>query len=481
MKDISLKKILMVALFFHVMAAIFSSGFQHFDEHFQITEFLNYKLGGISGGELAWEFREKIRPWFQVFLYYNVYSILDLVGVSSPFIHVFFWRLFTSLLGLYSLYFFYPVLKKWFNGDTRKSEFTFMLMTLSWFVPYIFVRTSSESLGISFFLMGASIFLRLQNTNKSLLYALLAGLFFGLSYQARFQMAAMVAPLWFWALFTKNVSLKNCSMVAVGVLAGIGSGLLFDYWGYGVWNFSLWHYFRTNFQEGIMDKVQQYPFWWYLRLSLNRGIPPVSLPLLLATLFGWWKFRKHALTWMTLPLFLFHSWVGHKELRYIFPIIIFTPVFLSMLIFEYNEKVREFFEKKWFRGLVKFVVGVNILFLFIATFRAANPSVNFYQFLWHNPEIKKIYAHVEDPFFMLGLPIKFYKRKDQEVEIFKEVKDLGDLKGKYLFFRKGRDLMAFENNPQCELLYLTYPRFALNFNVGNWLSRSRVWSLFHCK
>lgn len=469
----NLKKITLISLVFYIVASIFSSGFHHFDEHFQINEFLNFKLGGITGSELAWEYREKIRPWFQVFVYHKIYFVFDLLGMTSPFSFHFLFRLFSSLFGLYSIYFFYPVLKNWFKNDTY-SEWAYGLMLLSWFSPYILTRTSSESFGISFFLLATSLFLRLKELKRPLFYALLAGLFFGLSYQSRFQMAAMVAPLWFHSLFF-NRNFKELSLVAVGVLLGIGSGFLFDYWGYGVWNFSLWHYFRTNFLEGIMSNVQQYPFWWYVRLCFNRGIPPVSLVLILATFFGWWKYRKHPLTWMTLPLFLFHSWVGHKELRYLFPIIILSPIYLLLAIQELK-----LVENKYFRPLAKFVLTINVIVLIIACLRPANPAVNFYKFMWKQDKINKIYAHNEDPFSMLGLPIRFFKRKELAVEVFKgNPKDQIE-PGKYIFLRKGRDLMEFEKNKDCELLYLTYPRFSLNFNIGNWLSRSRVWSLFKC-
>ncbi len=481
MKIKSLYKILACSLFFHLLGAYFSTGFHHFDEHFQIVEFLNYKLNGISGAELPWEFREKIRPWFQASVYYSIYSFFSMLGVTSPFVHLFILRIFTSLFGLFSLFFFYPVIKKWFHGDARKSNFTFMLMSLSWFVPYVFVRTSSESFGISFFLLGASLFLRLSEFKKPYLYAFMAGLFFSLSYQSRFQMAAMVAPLWFFALFYKQVNYRGLFLVALGVLFGISSGFLFDYWGYGTWSFSLWHYFRTNFLEGIIGGAKQYPFWWYFRLAFNRGIPPLSLILIASTLFGWWKYRKHPLTWMTLPLFIFYSSIGHKELRFIFPITIFAPIYLSFIIFEYRKHVEYILSKKWGLFLTRFLIGLNILFLFISTLRPANPSVNFYKYLWKNHQIKKIYAHVEDPFFMLGLPIKFYKRKGLEIEIFQKVSDFKSLNGKYIFFRKGKDLVEFEKTPNCKLLYLTYPRFSLNFNIGNWLSRSRVWSLFYCR
>jgi phosphatidylinositol glycan class B len=48
------------AFILHLLAAIFSVGFYHTDEHFQILEFLNYKLGRSTGAELAVEFGQRM-------------------------------------------------------------------------------------------------------------------------------------------------------------------------------------------------------------------------------------------------------------------------------------------------------------------------------------------------------------------------------------------------------------------------------------
>ena len=127
------------------------------------------------------------------------------------------------------------------------------------------------------------------------------------------------------------------------------------------------------------------------------------------------------------------------------------------------------------------IVAINFLFLLISTLRPANPSVNFYKFIYNNPQIKSIYAHMENPFSMLGLPLNFYRRSDVEVSVFNKIDEIEPLNNKYVFLRTGRDFLVWDKKKSCDLLYLTYPRFSINYNIGNWLSRSRVWSLFHCK
>lgn len=473
---LNFKKVFYISLAFHIFAAIFSTGFQHFDEHFQIYEFLNYKLGNIPGTNLPWEFREQIRPWFQVFTYFGVYKSLGFVDITSPFIFAFIIRLITSLFGLFALTRLIPLIKLWIPSK-KYQVMTWGFLNLSWFVPYIQTRTNSESFGISFFLWGMSIFLLLIENKKNLVRAgLVSGFLFGFSYLSRSPMAIMVAALWFWAIFINRSNVKLLLSTAVGILVVIGLGVIFDYWGYGSWTFSTWNYFEANFLKDALSSFGVDPWWWYFRLTFNRGIPLISLPIILVTLWGWCMYRKHPLTWVTLSLFIFHSYVGHKELRFIFPVIILVPIFLGLFLSHFSEKVEELYKKKWVRGIWKFVLVVNFTFLMIGSFRAANPSVDFYKFIW-NSDIKEINVHGENPYTMLGLPLEFYKKEDL---VINQVEKYPLSNEHYLFFNKGRFVKEMEKYSQCELIYLTYPKWVLNFNVGNWISRSRVWSLYKC-
>jgi phosphatidylinositol glycan class B len=468
-------KVLKVSFAFHLLAAFFSVGFHHFDEHFQILEFLNYKLLGSPMKDLPWEFEAQMRPWTQVYIYGAFYKVFNFFGLSSPFYHTLIFRVVCSRFWLYSVYRLLPVLKKWFSPEGQKVAW--LLLNLSWFVPYIHTRTSAESFGISFFLLGLSEFFSPENKTKG--NALRAGLFFGLSYMCKVQMAICVAFVWFWEIICgeRKVTLLGLSAFVIAMM--IGAGVLVDYFGYGNWTFGVWNNYMSNFKGGIFDRVRHYPWYWYFRWALFRGIPPVSLVILLATIFGWVKFWKHPLTWATLPLFVFHSSLGHKELRYVFPSIVLSVLFIPLWMDHKGWTWNELKKIAWKRRTIKFVLGVNFLFLMIASLRAANPAPKFYQYIWkHN--ISHFHAEGENPYTMLGLNINWYKKDELKVVVHKTIDSLP--KGEsYQFFKSGNSLMKWNQDKRCELLYLSYPLWAIKYlNIGGWVKRSRVWSLFKC-
>lgn len=471
----SYKQIIVISLFVHLLCSIFSTGFLHFDEHFQIIEFLNLKLGGINPQSLAWEYQEKIRPWFQIYAYMPFIKFFHLFGVTNPFFLAFILRLVTSLFAWWSTNLLYPLLDQWFSKKSYK-DYAFLFLHLTWFIPFIHTRTSSESFSISFFILGLTFLLHNPNTWRSLL----SGLFFGLCYQARYQMALPVAILWIVSLFTKKIPIKNLIVNSLGVIIGFSSGFLFDYLGYGVFNFGLWHYYRTNIQEGIMANVQHYPWYWYFRWGFIRGIPPISLPLIIGTVWFWCKRPLHFLTLATLPLFLFHSFMGHKEVRYIFSIAVFTPIFFFSMLEFYHEKLKNFYLKKWVRKALYFIVGLNFLLLIIISFKPANVAVNFYQKVW-GQNIQHLFVKDEDPFTMVGLPLQFYRPPQLKTTIFNSFEELPNNKEIFVFTKTGDGFFRLYEKENCALQISTYPKWILNYNYGNWVGRSRVWAIFKCQ
>lgn len=469
----SYKKVIIISFFIHIICAIFSTGFLHFDEHFQIVEFLNLKLNGISPNELAWEYREKIRPWFQVYAYMPFVNFFTSFGIRNPFFLAFIMRLVTTLFAWWSTNLIYPVLGLWFKKEKYKNlAFTFLHLT--WFIPFIHTRTSSESFSISFFFMGLAFLL----DRPYLFRVILSGIFFGLCYQSRYQMALPIAVMWLVSLFLKKIDVKTLVANAFGIIIGFSSGFIFDEWGYGTFNFGLWHYYRTNIQEGIMANVQHYPWYWYFRWAFIRGIPPVSIPLIIGTLWFWIKRPTHILTLATIPLFIFHSLMGHKEVRYIFSIVVFSPIFLFAMLEFYDEKLKPYYSKKWFTRTAKFILAINIILLLNVSFRPANVAVNFYKRVW-DLKIVKLYVKDEDPFTMVGLPLKFYRPPYLNTIIIKSFDEIDD-KNPTIFTKTGEDFFKFFNNSKCELKTSTYPNWILKFNYGNWVGRSRVWAIFTC-
>jgi phosphatidylinositol glycan class B len=141
----SLRNILLFSLLLHVIAAYFSAGFYHSDEHFQILEFLNYKLGLSPASALPIEFHEQIRPWLQPTLYLAIIKPFTFLGDWNPFHWVLAIRLFSSLLGWLSLCGLALLSDQWFENQKLK-KIALWLCAILWFLPALHARHSSENL-----------------------------------------------------------------------------------------------------------------------------------------------------------------------------------------------------------------------------------------------------------------------------------------------------------------------------------------------
>jgi len=462
-----IKRIIKWSLIVHVITAYFSEGFFQFDEHFQVLEFLNYKLNGSPASELPWEYKEQIRPWFQVFIYYLLIAPLNFLGVSSPFFQAFILRLFTSLIGLYSVFSLKDFLLKEFDGDEKKQKVALILMQFSWFVPVIHSRASSESLSASLILIGFSYLYKSLN-RECLIKSFISGLLFGAAYLVKAQLSLVVAFLWFWLVFSHPKFWKTYITISLAIIFSIFLGILFDYWGYGEWTFSTWNYFQVNI---LQDRVSGFgidPWWKYFKFSLMKGVPPLSIAFMAAYFLYWWKNPKSPVFWMTAPFFLIHCLIGHKELRFIFFVVLLAPFVLVKILDEYQ---------KLDSKIVKIFVYLNLIILVPVGLKSANSSIRFFKYI-SKEKVQSFYAHNENPYQMVGLKMNFYHPKGLDIKIFKE--DPKVYNGKY-FFRSGQKYFELSNNKNCRLEYLSYPKFALNFNIGNWIKRSRVWSLWDCK
>ena len=97
------RKWLFIGLGLHVICALFSTGFFHFDEQWQILEFLGAKLGKTTYDVLPWEYRFKMRSWTQPGIYYLLFKPFIYFGMDNPFTLATIARLFSSLIGWFSL------------------------------------------------------------------------------------------------------------------------------------------------------------------------------------------------------------------------------------------------------------------------------------------------------------------------------------------------------------------------------------------
>jgi phosphatidylinositol glycan class B len=313
-----------------VVTAYFSYAYFHIDEYFQVLELVRYKNGDV-GDPLAWEIVEHLRPWLQPALYYGIVRAL---GLHDTFTMAFVLRLVTGLANVGAIALLLRTTLPWLRSDDAKL-LHLRVLTLAGFLPYLFVRTSSESASMAALTAGfALIFQGAKGENDewtlttTLPRALGAGVLFGAAFELRFQTAFASAGILAWLAWRAHA--KLLVPIALGGVVALGLGALADHWGYGTWELTPWTYFKANILEGAAGTFgTELPFA-YLWLSPANIFAPVVVALMIAVAISWRRNLRHPLTAATLPFVVVHCLIGHKEERFLFPII---PLALALIAF----------------------------------------------------------------------------------------------------------------------------------------------------
>jgi len=140
----------------------------------------------------------------------------------------------------------------------------------------------------------------------------LAGIFCGLAMSLRIQLAPAVA---FAALYFCYPNWrKRILPVAAGVLLPVvGFGLVdMMTWSHPFQSFFL--YFWVNVTEGRAKSFGVLPWYWYLEMLCGH-LGPIALLVLMGIR------RSPFLGWVALIILVSHSVLGHKEVRFLYPLV----------------------------------------------------------------------------------------------------------------------------------------------------------------
>lgn len=434
-----------IQLLLIIATAWVSIGYYHEDEHFQIIEFLSYKLGFGLADDLPWEYRAQLRPWFQISFYYVIYKMLTFLNINDHFHIMFIFRLISGIVGWFSLLYLTKSIVKWDNISLQFIQN--ILITLTGFIPIILVRTSGESLAISFFLIGLSIILsklKLDEKTDDITFSwwrlLLAGICFGMAFEFKFQSAVLTLGFLLWLLFISKRKISEFLIISIGGLLVLVLAAFIDRWGYDEWSFPAWNYFQFNLlSENKNQYGDPHPFFGYLYISIANLALPMVIVYMIAMFFMWFRNKKHVFTWISLLYFVIHCIIENKQLRFLFPLAIMAPFFIIPAFYPLKENAKNYIIKIWnFRKskFMKFVYFWNILFLIAFSFlhmwsesRIANQRYIYYNFpngitYINFGEYKKAW----DPFYQTEstpgnffLKYSFYKRKNiKSIRIFNE-------------------------------------------------------------
>ncbi|MFN0176625.1 MAG: hypothetical protein ACKVU0_18435 [Saprospiraceae bacterium] len=483
--NLSDRTLLIAGAFLVVIAAWCTIGYHNPDEHTQIWEFANYKLGYTSVQDLSWEFPAKMRPGLQPFIAYCSVLGASAMGITSPFVQTFLLRLLSGAAALF-VYWKWTV---WLERDLKNpvsARWMRIGLLFFWLMPYLNARFTSENTSAICFFGGLLLVVQeLENQNNRFSAKLvLAGLLLGLSFFFRYQIAFAGIGLFAWLLFQNRLTYPKWGGLICGVFLAVGIGLATDYWLYGEWVFAPYNYYFYNILEGKAAGFGVWPFWWYFTEMPIALVPPLSIVLMVFMAIGIWRHSRHPLTWCLIPFVLAHSIIAHKEVRFMYTMAL-PFFFLSAAGWQYFQE--KYTVKKWMVKSFFFLIWLNLVMMVFRIFIPAKDVVTYAQFLWYwhgkHPN-STVYFVKEEPKKHYPLPISFYENPAQTQRSWYT---LPKYKNDTTALRPG-DLMVFTEAAKSppapppgfrmEREFSYYPEWILKVNINNWQSRTLIWEIY---
>jgi phosphatidylinositol glycan class B len=437
-----------------LVAALFSEGFLHPDEHYQILELLHLKTSDWTiSGIFNWDYHERIRPWFQVLFYYPLTFL-----TSDPFSQATLVRVANALIACFAIF----ILNK-----KNVLKLNPLIIASLWFIPLLIVRTNSETLSTSLFLIGSAFYLEKKQSSSSRIWS---AVFWGLSFLTRYQMGVVIFFVNIWQLYRDK---KIASFILHCCVLGltISLGVFIDYWGYGEWTSSAWNYFYSNIVQSKASNFGVEPFWYYLYKPVIKG--GVVIPLALA--WGLYRYtKKNGVGFWSVALlsfFLIHSAIPHKEVRFLtFNYIVMALIFSHVLS---SEKITLKGFKWW--GIP--LIVLNTLVLLKVCFAPANSDIDLYRQVYQQSP-KTIYGLGEEKkLFSFSMP--FYQKGPIETKSFSP--SVLTENTSFLLTTKYNEIKQIESLAQCQKVYSSYPNWVASVNISGWLERTSFYVLWQCR
>lgn len=329
----SRRGILLAGCALTLLYAFFSHGYYHHDEHYQILEYAHMKLFGVpSADHLAWEFSLMMRSGVQPFLVWCLGQLLSALGIYSPYLLIFLLQTSSGALSVAALLAFGRAVRSEL-GNERQERIFLALGLFLWFLAYLHVHFSAEMLtgNLLLFLAAATLRYLSADDGREVRWGVLLGLLVGATFVVRYQAGFALAGYGLWLLLFRRRWRLFAGMVPGFVFVSL-LGLLSDRWLYGEWTLTPFNYLRENILNGHMLKFGVEPWWYYFSASLTESGVLFGLLVWAAMLRYFWTRRRSVITWMLVPFLLVHFFMGHKEVRFFFPVLFFAPYFITLFL-----------------------------------------------------------------------------------------------------------------------------------------------------
>jgi phosphatidylinositol glycan class B len=483
--------VLAAAASLHAIAAWRNAGFFGADEHYLIIEFAQHKLGRQALSGLAWEFAARVRPALQPLIAAGAIAAWHRVGVASPFVIATSLRILSSVLGLWAALALcarcLPTISdRWLRGSA-------VLITLFlWMGPFVHGRFSSENWGGALWAAGLCVLLDAADAwpvrrSRAVVAAVSCGLIWSAAFYCRFQIGFMIAGAGLWMLIIRGGTLGLVSIAGAAFVAGCGLNECADRWLYGLWSFVPWRYFSFNLVQGGAATFGVAP-WWRLAVYAAVGlIPPYSLGILAVLLAGAWPARRHLLVWATVPLVVAHGVIGHKEARFLFPLLYVVGPLLAVsaasLPWPARKRLLAWLHTPFGQTNLMALCVINAGLLVATLLVPAHETYPLYRWLWDHSQARPLtlYTIGGSPYELSGADNSFYRSDNVRLlpietasELVTALRQPGEAP-RFIYYRGlERPPLLGQAGVECPAVFHTFPTWLPPIDYFNLLADAQL-------
>lgn len=479
------RRYFLLGLLVLVVTSWFSVGYNNPDEHFQVLEFCNYKLFHSPLRDLPWEYSVHCRSALQPFVAFLLCKSMLALGVYNPFIAAFLLRLGMGIMAWWVACRLVVVLLPEFVTARGRDIFVACCFFL-WFVPYLGVRFSAENTAAVFFFMALSVIMQGSGVaqRRRMAGLFIAGVLLGFTLFVRLQMGFAFVGLAVWMLFFRKLPFKEIAVLISGGLVAAGLAVLIDHWFYGIWTLSPYNYFVVNIVQHVAAKFGVQPWWHYFVLFFQYGFMPIAVCLAALFFIGVWKKPRHLMSLVCVAFFVGHFAIGHKEMRFLFPVS-YAFIFVCSTGIDSLLQSPAWARSKLFNGFYKLMVGLNVGVLIFKMFIPSQEIIKYFSFIsgYSKKHTTTLIAIHKSPFRLDTAEFNFYKPNNIDIVVLHNPDSLTAVlndtaKRSYIFL--SRDLHPERQLPSChtEKLYSFFPDWMLALNFNDWQDRSQIWAVY---
>jgi Alg9-like mannosyltransferase family len=385
---------LIVALLLRLIAVVYSKGYMASDDHYETVQVaydgIQFGLlneNGLLRWNSVWPGDIGRSPLYVLFLYTQM-AALKALGIENLDAMMYFIRAVHALLSLLTIWFGYKYVHR-ATGKINYALLAGLILAGHFLMPYLSVRNLIEQVSADFLLPALFFAWKGTEENDSRLM-IVSGLLAGLSWMIRFNagLAVIMIP---WAAWYLARNIRPALYFTSGLLVMILFSGTLDMIYLGSFGRSTLNILSSVIYPPGAPPIPQ-PLWTYAVLVLAVFIPPFSFYYM----FSFFR-RKivagHLILFSAAALFfIVHSFIRHKEERFlipIFPLLVVMGTIGLQSWFSGNRITP--FHRRLFRisGMAAVVINVTLLAVFTVHY-GHKGSVEPFVYLSEQPDFRNV-------------------------------------------------------------------------------------------